>query len=182
MSLSLIVGPMFSGKSTRLIQYIRSFRTLEYSICIIKPSIDTRYTEKNELCTHNKEKESCIVLPTDCLESVFQLNMYQEASIIMIEEGQFFKELYNVILHMIDVDKKTVYVSALNGDSQRQLFGEVYKLLPLCHSIEWLSALCKSCKDGTPGIYSKKKVYNSDQIQVAGSDVYEAVCSKHYHE
>jgi thymidine kinase len=182
MSLHLILGPMFSGKSTRLIQHIRTFTTLEYTICTIKPDIDTRYTTTNELCTHNQEKESCLVLPIDGLASVCQLPAYTEAKVVMIEEGQFFTHIYDVVRHMMDVDKKHIYISALNGDSERALFGDIYKLLPLCSHIEWLTALCKSCKDGTPGVYSKRKTRNESQIQVASSDVYEAVCLTHYIE
>ena len=182
MSLHLILGPMFSGKSTRLIQHIRSFKTLEYHICIIKPSIDTRYTTSPELCTHNHETESCLVLPTDGLASVFQLPMYQQAEVVMIEEGQFFTDLYPLVKHMLDIDRKRIYISALNGDSERQLFGDIYKLLPLCHDMEWMTALCKLCKNGTPGVYSKRNEKNDTQIQVASGDVYEAVCLKHYLE
>lgn len=182
MSLHLILGPMFSGKSTRLIQKIRSFKTLEYNICIIKPSIDTRYTTSDELCTHNHEKESCLVLPVDCLASVFQLPVYKQADVVMIEEGQFFSDLHPLVLHMMDMDHKHIYISALNGDSERKLFGEIHLLLPLCHEIEWLTALCKSCKDGTPGVYSKRNVKGVDQVKVAAGDVYEAVCLKHYLE
>jgi len=179
MSLHLILGPMFSGKSTRLIQHIRSFKTLGTNICIIKPNIDQRYTSSSELCTHDKLTESCISLPIDACDAIWELPEYKAASVVMIEEGQFFKHVYDMVYKMMEHEKR-VYVTALNGDSERRLFGDIYRLLPLCHSIEWLTALCIQCKDGTPAVYSKRKVLLKDQIQVAGSDVYEAVCGKHY--
>lgn len=180
MSLNLILGPMFSGKSTRLIQHIRAFKTLEYNILCVKPNIDIRYTKDSELCTHNQEKEECIMLPVNGLQTILGHPDFKSAHVIMIEEGQFFNHLFDVAVHMMDVDKKKVYISALNGDSNRQLFGEIHMLLPYCHHIEWLSALCKSCKDGTPGVYSKCKRPLDQQIQVASEDVYEAVCLTHY--
>lgn len=179
MSLHLILGPMFSGKSTRLIQHIRSFKTLGTNICIIKPNIDQRYTSSSELCTHDKLTESCISLPIDARDAIWELPEYKAASVVMIEEGQFFKNVYDMVYTMMEHEKR-VYVTALNGDSERRLFGDIYRLLPLCHSIEWMTALCIQCKDGTPAVYSKRKVLLEDQIKVAGSDVYEAVCGKHF--
>jgi len=171
---------MFSGKSTRLIQHIRAFKTLEYKICCVKPDIDIRYTKDSELCTHNQDKEECMMLPVNGLSAILDHPDFKTAQVVMIEEGQFFNCLFDVVVHMMDVCKKKVYISSLNGDSNRQLFGEIYKLLPYCHHIEWLSALCKSCKDGTPGVYSKRKQQSDQQVQVASGDVYEAVCLMHY--
>ena len=179
MSLHLILGPMFSGKSTRLIQHIRRCKTLSANICIIKPDIDQRYTTSSELCTHDKLTESCLSLHIDACDMIWDLPEYKAASVVMIEEGQFFTHVYDMVHTMMEHNKR-IYVTALNGDSERRLFGEIYRLLPLCHSIEWMTALCIQCKDGTPAVYSKRKVVLGEQIKVAGSDVYEAVCGRHY--
>lgn len=178
--LNLIIGPMFSGKSTRLIQYIRQYKTLNYPMIIVKPSIDTRYTVSDELCTHNFEKESCISYATGDLENIFKEKDYATSKIIIIEEGQFFSNLCEIIKKMSDVDKKIVYITALNGDSNRELFGDIYKLLPLCDNIEFMQSLCIKCSDGTLGVYSKRYSSNHDQVCVGGSSVYQAVCREHY--
>lgn len=180
--LNLIIGPMFSGKSTRLIHYIRKYKTLNFPMMVIKPSIDTRYTDSSEICTHNFEKESCISYGVDSLKEIFTDEHYESSKIIIIEEGQFFSSLYDHVKQMTDIDKKIVYVTALNGDSNRQLFGDVYKLLPLCDNIEFMQALCIQCSDGTFGIYSKRydEKASKDQVCVAGSSVYHAVCREHY--
>ena len=83
---------------------------------------------------------------------------------------------------MTDIDKKVVYVTGLNGDSNRELFGEIYKLIPLADHIEFLQSLCMDCKDGTSAIYSKRIVSNGDQILIDGSNSYKAVCRKHFFE
>ena len=54
--LHLITGPMFSGKSTKLIYYIRQHKTLDIPMFIVKPTIDTRYTA-SDICTHHFDKE-----------------------------------------------------------------------------------------------------------------------------
>ena len=81
----------------------------------------------------------------------------------------------------IDTDKKKVYISALNGDSNREIFGDIHKLVPLADNIEFLQALCIDCKDGSLAIFSKRIISDDNtQICVAGSDKYKAVCRNHY--
>jgi len=177
--LHLILGPMFSGKSTRLIYHIRQFKTLDYPLCIVKPDIDKRYSA-NEICTHNLDKEPCHVLAIDSLPDIFNLPEYKTAKVVMIEEAQFFNHLLPTIQTMLDIDKKIIYITALNGDSNRNVFGDIPLLLPLCYHIDFLHALCQYCKDGTPAIYSKRNSHDDTQIKVAGKDVYEAVCLNHF--
>lgn len=178
--LNLIIGPMFSGKSSRLIQYIRQYRTLGSNLIVIKPSLDTRYTINNEICTHNHEKESCVIYDKDLLKNIFDDMNYNDYEVIIIEEGQFFSNLYEIVKKMTDTDKKKVYISALNGDSNRKIFGDIHKLIPLADNIEFLQSLCIDCKDGTLGIYSKRITEESSQILIAGNNKYKAVCRKHY--
>ena len=180
--LNLIIGPMFSGKSTRLIEYIRKYKTLGLDMIVLKPSIDVRYTDINEICTHNSEKEKCVSIDINKLDDIFKLDSYEQTNLIFIEEAQFFSDVFNIIKKMVDIDNKIVYLSALNGDSNREPFGEIYKLIPLADNIEFLRALCTVCNDGTDGIYSKRLSSNKKQILVAGADQYQAVCRKHYLE
>jgi thymidine kinase len=180
--LNLILGPMFSGKSTRLIEYIRKYKTLGLEMIVIKPSIDIRYTNINEICTHNLDKEKCISINIDNLDDIFKLDLYKKTQVFFIEESQFFNNTFNIIKKMTDNDNKIVYLSALNGDSNREIFGEIHKLIPLADNIEFLRALCTICNDGTDGIYSKRLSNDKCQIFVAGVDKYQALCRKHYLE
>ena len=178
--LSLIIGPMFSGKSTKLIQYIKKYKTLNKKMLIIKPSLDNRYTESSNICTHDMETHNCIMLEHNLLDTIYSLDDYVCADIIMIEEGQFFTNLYMIVQQMLS-NNKIIYISALNGDSNQQLFGEIYKLISICDNIEFLQALCIECSDGTPAIFSKRlSTSNSEQILVAGSTEYKAVCRYHF--
>ena len=177
--LCLIIGPMFSGKSTKLIQYIKKYKTLNKKMIVIKPSLDNRYTESSNICTHDMEKKNCIMVDKDRLSSIFIDNNYSHSEIIMIEEGQFFSNLYLIIKQML-IDNKTIYISALNGDSNQELFGDIYKLIPICDNIEFLQALCLDCSDGTPAIFSKRLSSNLEQILVAGATEYKAVCRFHF--
>jgi thymidine kinase len=180
--LNLIIGPMFSGKSTKLIEYIRKTKNDDNNIIVIKPSIDTRYGVSNEICTHNADKESCIMVEVDKLDSIFEIESFNSVTHVFIEEAQFFKNLYNIVETLTVKYNKKVYVAGLNGDSNREIFGEIYKLLPIADNIEFIKAICSQCNDQTAGIYSKRFSQNKSQVYVSGANEYQPVCRKHYFE
>ena len=66
----------------------------------------------------------------------------------MVEEAQFFAGLYDFCKKACDIDDKTVIVSGLDGDSNREKFGEILDLIPICDSVKKLHALCTQCNDG----------------------------------
>ena len=181
--LKLILGPMFSGKSTKLIELIRKYKIIKYKIMIIKNLIDTRYSDVSEIVSHNKDSEPCI-----CLADLKEVHLnntyiqqYNESKVIFIEEAQFFLDLYGFVLKALN-DNKTIFVVGLNGDSSQKNFGDIHRLLPLCDDIELLKACCKVCMDETPALFSKRicNKENENQVFVGAGEEYIPVCRKHF--
>ena len=166
--LMLILGPMFSGKSTKLIQYINKYKTLNKQMLIIKPSLDNRYITSANICTHDMQTQSCICIDKDKLNTILNDDQYINSQIIIIEEGQFFENLHMAINQML-IDKKTIYISALNGDSNQELFGEIYKLIPICDNIVKLTSLCSICRNGTKAIFSMRITDETTQTLIGNS-------------
>jgi len=52
-NLQLILGPMFSGKSTELLRRVRRYRIAHQDCLIFKWKADTRYSE-DKFSTHDK--------------------------------------------------------------------------------------------------------------------------------
>jgi thymidine kinase len=52
--INLIVGPMFSGKSTKLMKHINICRLQKRSTIIVKFDKDKRYSNENKLVTHDR--------------------------------------------------------------------------------------------------------------------------------
>jgi thymidine kinase len=171
--LELILGPMFSGKSSRLIQIIRKYKILKKSILVIKPIIDNRYSNNSVIVTHDKITEDCV--SRFKLSEVLDIDKYD---VIIIEEGQFFPDIYERVIEWCKIKK--VYVAGLVGDANKNLFGNLYLLFSHADEIVFLKAMCKFCGDGTPGIFSKKLIKNELVVEVGGDDMYQAVCREHY--
>jgi len=104
----------------------------------------------------------------------------RNSDVILINEGQFFDDLYEVVVDMLDNNKK-IYVCGLDGDFKRNKFGKILELIPLCDKVTKLTSLCGICKNGTPGIFSMRLTKETEQTLV-GSDNYIPVCRKCYIE
>lgn len=168
--LEIILGPMFSGKTTRLIQAYKTHTFIGKKVAVINYVDDTRYHE-TLLSSHDK-----IMIP--CLHARQIRDLWNDilnSDVILINEGQFFEDLYECVLEMVDTYNKTVYVYGLDGDFKRNKFGKILDLIPHCDNVEKLKSLCSVCKDGTLAPFSKR-ITNEDSQIVIGSDNYIPVC------
>lgn len=180
--LEIIIGPMFAGKSTELIRRIRQLAVLNKKYISIKPKIDNRYYDK-QIVSHNNDKIYCSCYDTieDLIKDLINNNTFNNIDTIFIEEGQFFPDLKKGVLKLVEELNCNVVIVGLDGDSNRNKFGQILDLIPYCDSCVKISALCKRCNDGTPAIFSHRNNDSIKQIEVGVAD-YEALCRKHYLE
>jgi len=183
MSLELIVGPMFSGKSCEILRRIRMLKVLKKKYLVVKPSIDTRYDE-NMIVSHNMEKEPCTRLKK--LVDIYDINkdIFDKVDTILIDEGQFFDDLLVIVKKLVEKDNINVIVAGLIGDYNRQKFGQILDLMPFCDldKIKFLTALCVDCMDGTSASFSHRNNISDEQILIGCGDIYSSICRKHYIE
>lgn len=171
--LELALGPMFSGKTTYLVQTYKKYTYIDKKVAVINFADDTRYHE-TMLSTHDKVMIPCIQAKS--LQTVHAENAeVKAADVILINEGQFFDDLAEVVLKMVDGDKKTVYVFGLDGDFKREKFGQMLDLIPRCDRVEKLHALCSLCRNGKVALFSHR-VSNEEGQVVIGSDNYVSLC------
>lgn len=187
--LEIILGPMYSSKSTMLLKIYKQCIFCNIPVIIINHSIDTRYHE-SMVSTHDKVMAPCI--QTTLLNNIWNYNKFEShfdencenhinlrtADVILINEGQFFEDLYVIVEDMLRFNKR-VYVCGLDSDFERKKFGQILDLIPLCDKVNKLTSLCSQCKDGTPGIFSMRLTSEKQQTLV-GSDNYIPVCRKCY--
>lgn len=176
MSLKIIVGCMFSGKTSELIKEVKRLTVIDKKILLINSNLDTRY-DNNKVCSHNQEKIECISVKN--LQDIDMIK-YTESEYIIIDEAQFYEDLFDFVTVATDLNNKHVIIVGLNGDFDRNNFGEIHKLYPYADNIVLLKAMCLSCKDGTEAIFSKKIVNDKKQTDIGNQDKYMPVCRKCY--
>ena len=190
--LEIILGPMFSGKTSRLVEIYNQCKFCNISVAVINHCIDNRY-DNDLLSTHDKIKIPCI--KTERLFDVWtdHINMEDNvaiiprikdkfkvatSSVILINEGQFFPDLAEFVTRLLE-DNKQIYVCGLDGDFERKKFGQILDLIPLCDKVHKLTSLCSLCKNGNKGIFSMRLTNEKEQT-VVGSDNYIPVCRMCY--
>lgn len=173
--LELIIGPMFSGKSTELLRRIRMYQKIDNKVLVVKPSIDNRYNE-NKLTTHNFDSVECMVV--DSLDEID--NHIHNYDILVIDEGQFFQNLKNKVIVWLKKNIIHIIIGGLDGDYKKEPIGDILELIPHSDACTKLTSLCMFCKDGTIAPFTLRLIESKDLVLVGGSESYMPVCRKHY--
>ena len=114
--LSICCGCMFSGKTSWLMQQYKKYKFINKSVAVVNFDQDKRY-HNSLLSTHDKQMIPC--LQAHLLEDV--MDDLINADVILINEGQFFQDVYQVVLDLVENKKKIVHIAALDGDFQRNV-------------------------------------------------------------
>lgn len=179
MSLNLVVGPMWAGKSSYILSKIRRYKAIGWSVYVITSALDNRYGDF-VISSHDNDQFPAIAVGT--LYPLRETSHYKEAKLLILEEAQFFEDLVPFVLKAVEEDNKHVICVGLDGDSERRPFGDILKLIPYCDTLEKITSLCSECQDGTPALFSHRLVRSTAQIEVGGEYMYMPLCRKHYLE
>ena len=176
--LELFIGPMFSGKTSKILEIYKKYKFCNINVLVINYAEDKRYHETN-LSTHDKIMIPCVSGLT--LSEILTEERVDNHNCILINEGQFFTDLYEQVKYLLNERKKTIYICGLDGDFRREKFGPLLDLIPLCDNVTKLTSICICCKDGTRGIFTHRLSNESEQ-KVIGASNYIPLCRKCYQE
>jgi len=166
MSLEIILGSMFSGKSTTLIKKTEGFQKIGKKCLLVNHVLDSRVSG-NYVRSHDEIALEAI--KTDDLATLDVENF----NVILIDEGQFFKNLKTEVEKMLE-QKLTVIVAGLNGDFNMNKFGEMSGLVPIADNIIYLQATCYNCGENA----SFTKRLSSEEEVVSVNSSYAPSCRK----
>jgi thymidine kinase len=178
--LEIYFGPMCSGKSSELIRLAHKYRAIDKKVIIFTYYKDTRYGI-NVVSSHDniKLKAYPLELLSDISKDKNISDEYNDADLVIIEEGQFFKDLFDFVVNSVNVLNKFVVVGGLISDYKLDKFGQISDLIRYADNITHLTAFCKICNDGTVAPFTMR-VSKSTDVELIGVDEYISVCRKHY--
>ncbi|MFH0733987.1 MAG: thymidine kinase [bacterium] len=172
--IEVIAGCMFSGKTEELIRRLRRAQIAKLDVKIFKPHIDIRYSS-DEIVSHSAQS-----LPSILVKTASEiLELAEDASVIGIDEAQFFSnDLVQVCEELANRGKRVV-VAGLDQDYKGIPFEPMPQLLAVAEYITKTLAICVEC--GNPADRTQRKVVSNERVLVGASDQYEARCRKcHY--
>jgi thymidine kinase len=181
--LVVITGPMFSGKTSRLIEFLERERFAGRKVILFKPEIDKRYGE-GSVKTHKGIELEATVVKTDRGGARAIFKSASDYSVIGVDEAQFWNENSGLedILNDLASQKKIVYVSTLNKDYRGVPFSVSERLLAYADEIYSLTAVCTKC--GEDAVFSQRMIdgvpESGPRIVVGGKEAYQPRCRNCY--
>lgn len=172
----IILGCMFSGKSTEMLRRISRYEAIGTDTLIINHTYDTRILDE-AVKTHGGHIRKAVKKSE--LMSIMETEEYKKAQVIGIDEAQFFPDLLDFIKES-EKDNKIIIMAGLDGDFQRRPFGQILECIPYCDEVVKLSAMDMISCDGTPAIFSKRISKDIEQTSIGAEDKYVAVSRYNY--
>ena len=130
MSLQLIIGSVYSGKSATLLQTTHLWSSIGMRCLVINHINDIPPSVQ----------DSIVAIQTN--ELLLAPTMHYDA--IAIDGAEFFSNLRIAVQLMVEKGKHVV-VAGLNGDCKRQKIGEILDLVPYTDKVTFTRALCQTC-------------------------------------
>jgi thymidine kinase len=180
--LTVICGPMFSGKSRELIRLTHIAEIAGQRTATFKPRIDDRYSH-TDVASHDGIRKHAFM--ADTAREILSLvaSAPERPDMVGIDEAQFFDAgLPAACLWMVD-EGITVVVAGLDRNFRGEPFGAIPELLAVADDVSKLRAVCMRCKDPRVTatlpqrlIDGRPAPYDSPEIMVGGAESYEARC------
>lgn len=175
--LELFLGPMWAGKTTALVSIYNCATTQGISCIAINHTFDD---SSNRLVITSHDGNSIPCVSENKLQLIFNTSDPASAfnyDIILINEGQFFPDLYEWTNYMVNVLHKNIYIAALDGDFKQVGFPNILQIIPQADTFTKLHNMCKTCNHHS-AIFTRRTCHNTSTI-LPGND-YIPLCRKCY--
>lgn len=177
--LTLIVGPMYSGKTSELLSLVEIYSLGRKKYLVFKPEIDTRYSV-DHVVSHTGQKVPAITVPGSggLLEKFESVNEKLDA--IFVDEVHFFDADIVDAVKKIILDGVDVFCVGLDMSYKHRPFKTTASLMAIADEVIKKKAVCHVCGE-YKAVVSHKITDNSEsEIDVGGMEKYIAVCRECY--
>ena len=177
----LFVGPMFGGKTTRLLAALDRYRYQKKNILLFKPKIDERYG-KDKVSTHSgiQSPEAILVEDGDHLiRIVTAMDKEARVDIVAIDEAFMIPGCAKALIEIYKTQAKTVVVSSIQLNSVGGVMAEIPEMMPWATEITICPAVCGTCGSDAHFTHKKSNQKNTG-IEVGGPELYESLCYYHF--
>jgi thymidine kinase len=184
MTLEVIIGPMFSGKTSELIRLVEREVYAKRKGAIFKIAFDKRYSAR-EVVTHNGLRYGAYTVASspEGIRRIKKIVEEDRLDAIGVDEVNFFP---GEIVPLLDklADKKRVIACGLNLNFRAEPFAPTMELAARADRVRYLSAVCVVCgQEATRTqrlIEGRPAPKESPTIVVGGKEMYEPRCRTCY--
>ena len=183
-SITLIIGPMFSGKTSELLRLKSRTDIAGIKSIIIRYASDTRYGTDSRIYTHDHQSIDCTISAGNSLGKTLSLlqedtpDLLSTVKYIYIDEIQFYSDAVEICTNLANSDIHVV-VAGLSGTFEGIIFENIAKLIPIAEKIKHLTAIDK--KSAKNASFTKRLTIGKEIEVIGGSEAYEACDREHFY-
>ncbi len=167
----VICGPMFAGKTARLIERLHAAQQQGRPVVAFKHADDVRYSP-GALATHDRRRFAAV--PVRDVETIRQ--RVGSAEVVAIDEGQFFGPALVELCRELRAAGRTVIVAGIDYNAWGQPFEPMPQLKAVADEVEVLTIPCTVC--GRPARFSQRMSPPEGRDMVGGPGQYEPRCER----
>lgn len=179
--LSVIAGPMFSGKSEELMRRVRRATIAGFDVLVISHALDTR-SDLTTITSHIGMNIPAV--PLADAASIAEAAQANDYDLIAIDEAQFFgPELVPTVNDLL-AEGNDVIVEGLCVTFDGQPFEPLPSLMAVAEDVVKLTAVCTIC--GRDAAFHQRTdrpdlaATAIDASLIGGLDTYVARCREHF--
>lgn len=170
----LFVGPMFGGKTTRMLSHLDRYEYQGADILLFKPNLDDRYENGgvSEVITHTGKKMQAIKVDHGhSIERVVSAIYGTTPCVIAVDEAFMIPESGHSLVQLF-MKGHTILVSSLQLSSDGTPYEEITTMFPFATSVEVCPAVDPISK--FDAYYTEKFAGTQEQgaIEVGGAEMY----------
>ncbi len=166
----MYVGPMFGGKTTRMLSQVERFSYMGEDTYLFKPAIDERY-DSTAVVTHAGVKSDAMLVSSGqaILQNVLAM-VGGNPSVIAVDEAFMIPECGDALIWLFKRGH-TVLVASLQLSSDGSPYEETAKMFPYATHVEVCPAIDQFSKQDA--YYTEKYGGRKDHaIEVGGAEMY----------
>lgn len=180
-SITTIIGPMFSGKTTEMLRLLRLKARSGKKCIVVRYSGDTRYNLES-ITNHDGivfdgyimvkgNKVQCADVKICNNIKDVDMDLYD---VLAIDELHFFTD-ETEYLNKLANNGKYIIVSGLHSSFEQKPIGQfLTNVLAISDDIKYMPGLCRIC--GGIGTFNIRTNDSKELIEVGGDDKYMTVC------
>lgn len=173
----VFTGPMFGGKTSRLLAAVERYQYQKRNILCFKPAIDDRY-DKGSIVTHSNSHLTCRVERVQTGQDILDaVSLSGKPDIIAVDEAFMIPGSAKSLIQLY-FEGVTVLVSSLQLSYEGKPFEELQQLLPYATRVEICPAVCARCDRDAH--YTHRKIAGDETLMIGGVNMYEPLCYYHY--
>jgi thymidine kinase len=174
---------MFSGKTDELLRLLRRAEIAGRRVMLVRPRLDDRTPPE---VIESRSGVAFRARPVASSADIPALVSHERASVVAIDEAQFFDEGIVEIAELLASEGRMVLLSGLDQDFLGRPFGQLPLLLALADEVTKLTAICTVCgaeATRTQRLVGGRPAGRNDPLIVVGGlddEKYEARCRAHH--